>query len=175
MAALDPVPKRSAPGAASPRVSLARLIAAGFGSGLFPVAPGTAGTFAALLLGIGLLHLSPYALPAATILAIFSGVWAIRAAGVAREDPGWVVIDEFAGQWIAMLPLAVAPIAAATPGALAVSFVLFRILDVTKLGPIGWADRSKTPWGVMGDDVLAGAGAAILLWAAMRFFPGLLG
>jgi phosphatidylglycerophosphatase A len=153
---------------------LARLIAAGFGSGLFPIAPGTAGTVVALLLGVGLLHLSPYALPLAAILATFGGVWAVRVAGVAREDPGWVVVDEFAGQWIAMLPLATS-LAAVTPGALALSFVLFRILDVTKLGPIGWADRIKTPWGVMGDDVIAGIGAAALLWAVMVFRPGWLG
>jgi phosphatidylglycerophosphatase A len=43
---------------------------------------------------------------------------------------------------------------------------LFRVLDITKVGPIGWADRRHDAVGVMADDVIAGLIAALLLWAA---------
>jgi phosphatidylglycerophosphatase A len=143
-----------------------RLIASGFGAGFFPAAPGTAGSFVALLIGAGLMWLWPPALALAIIAAVLGGAWAIAHAG-AGDDPGWVVIDEFAGQWIALLGLA-------RPGwiGLAAAFVLFRALDVTKPGPVGWADRRHGWFGVMADDVIAGAIAALLLWALRMIWPG---
>jgi phosphatidylglycerophosphatase A len=139
-------------------MTAARLIAGGFGIGWAPVMSGTLASAVATLLGIGLMLSSPYALWLAILLAVIGGVWAIRAAG-ADADPSWVVIDEFAGQWIAMLGLA----RVTALGALA-AFVLFRVLDITKLGPIGWADRRHDAVGVMGDDVIAGLIAALALW-----------
>ena len=147
-------------------MTLARLIASGFGSGFFPVAPGTAGSLVAVLLGAGLLWVSPVALPVAVLAAAFGGLWAVTVAR-AGDDPGWVVIDEFAGQWIAMLPLA-----RPTPGGLLAAFLLFRFLDVVKPGPIGWADRQHGPAGVMADDLIAGAIAAGILWAVQSRWPG---
>ena len=70
-------------------------------------------------------------------------------------DPGWVVIDEFAGQWITLLALA----RPRSPGLIA-AFVLFRLFDITKLGPVGWADRQHGAFGIMADDVIAGVIAA---------------
>lgn len=140
----------------------ARLIAGGFGIGWVPMISGTLASAIATLIGIGLMLSSPYALWAAILLAVIGGVWAIRAAG-ADDDPGWVVIDEFAGQWIAMLGLA----RVTALGALA-AFVLFRVLDITKLGPVGWADRRHDAVGVMADDVIAGMIAALVLWVAQR-------
>jgi len=137
----------------------ARLIAGGFGIGWAPMISGTLASAVATLVGIGLMLSSPYALWLAILAAVVGGVWAIRAAG-ADDDPSWVVIDEFAGQWIAMLGLARVTV----PGALA-AFVLFRVLDITKLGPIGWADRRHDALGVMADDVIAGLIAALVLWA----------
>lgn len=142
------------------RQHLGRLIASGFGCGLAPVAPGTVGSAVALLLGAGLMQASPYALPAAALLACIIGVWAIAAADGAA-DPGWIVIDEFAGQWIAMLALPRVSVIG-----LASAFALFRLFDITKPGPVGWADRRKDAWGVMADDVIAGILAAILIWLA---------
>ena len=138
----------------------ARLIAGGFGIGWAPMMSGTLASAVATLVGIGLILSSAYALWLAILAAVVGGVWAIRAAG-ADDDPSWVVIDEFAGQWIAMLGLARVTV----PGALA-AFVLFRVLDITKLGPIGWADRRHDALGVMADDVIAGLIAALVLWAA---------
>lgn len=148
--------------------ALGRLIASGFCIGYVPLAPGTVASFAAVLIGGCLMLLSPYALPAAFLLAALGGVWAVRAAGGAG-DPGWVVIDEFAGQWAAMLALP-----RLTPAGLIATFVLFRLVDIAKPGPVGWADRRKTAMGVMGDDVLAGLISAALIWAAREGWPGLL-
>lgn len=147
--------------------SLARLIASGFGSGYAPKAPGTAGSLAALVIGAGLLLLPPWVLPVAVLAASLAGLWAIPVAG-GTDDPGWVVVDEFAGQWLAMVALA-----APTPLGLLAAFVLFRLLDILKPGPIGWADRQHGAAGVMGDDLIAGAIAAGILWAAQRHWPGL--
>jgi phosphatidylglycerophosphatase A len=150
-------------------VTLARLIASGCGCGFVPVAPGTAGSAMALLSGALLMQLPPYVLPAAVLLATLGGFWAVRAANV-DGDPGWVVIDEFAGQWLALFGLAHASLA----GLLA-AFLIFRVLDIAKPGPIGWADRQKSAAGVMADDVIAGAVTACILWAINARWPELLG
>lgn len=138
--------------------ALARLIASGLGAGRAPVAPGTVGSAVAAGLGWGLLHGPAWALPVAILLACGLGWWAVGRAG-GGDDPGWVVIDEFAGQWIALLGLA-----HPSPAGLIAAFLLFRLLDITKPGPIGWADRQHGAFGVMADDVIAGALAAGLLW-----------
>jgi phosphatidylglycerophosphatase A len=113
--------------------------------------------------------LSPYALPAAALLATFGGLWAIHAARV-EGDPGWVVIDEFAGQFVTLLGLAHASITG-----LAAGFVIFRLLDIAKPGPIGWADRQTGATGIMADDVLAGLIGAGILWAIRSHWPAALG
>jgi phosphatidylglycerophosphatase A len=149
-------------------MTLARLIASGFGSGLAPKSPGTAGSLAALLIGATLMWLSPAALPVAVLLASLGGLWAVSTARV-DGDPGWVVIDEFAGMWITMMGLA-----RPTTVGLIAAFLLFRLLDIAKPGPIGWADRQKGAAGIMADDIIAGAIAAGILWAVRSRFPGLL-
>ncbi len=146
---------------------LARLVASGFGSGFCPVAPGTAGSLAALGIGAAALSIMPTTLPLAVVAAL-AGWWAISASGEAARDPGWVVIDEFAGQFLAM-----APLASPSPVGLLLAFALFRLFDIWKPGPVGWADRRKTAAGVMGDDVIAGGIAAILVWGAGWAWPGL--
>ena len=145
----------------------ARLVAAGLGSGFSPVAPGTVASAAALLAGAVLLQASPWLLAAAGLAATVAGFWAVPRAGV-QGDPGWVVIDEFAGQWIALLGLS----APTVPG-LAAAFLLFRVFDIAKPGPVGWADRRHGTFGVMMDDVIAGAMVALLLFAARWLWPNL--
>ena len=142
-------------------------IACGFGSGLSPVAPGTAGSAAALLPWLILREL-PWPLVLGVIALVFAlGVWASKVA-IARlriSDPGAVVIDEFVGQWIALLPLLFLAHGWAW---LLAGFSLFRVFDVTKPWPVSWADRKlKGGLGVMLDDVLAGAYAALVLWFAL--------
>lgn len=135
------------------------LTASGFGVGYAPVAPGTVGSAAALAAGYGLLAIGWPVLAAAALLATVAGFWSVRAAAV-QDDPGWVVMDEVAGQWIALLALS-----RPDPLGAAAAFALFRILDILKPGPVGWADRLDGPAGIMLDDLLAGllAAAVILL------------
>jgi phosphatidylglycerophosphatase A len=143
---------------------VSRLVASFFGVGFFPVAPGTAGSAVALLAGAGLMLGPPWLLPLGAALAVMAGYIAIpRAVTDPNSDPGWVVIDEVAGQWIAMLGLAGGSVAG-----LAVAFVGFRMLDVWKPGPVGWADRQPGAFGVMTDDILAGGGVALALYATRQ-------
>ena len=144
---------------------LARFIASGFGAGYAPIAPGTFGSIVGLLLGALLLHFWPIGLPLAALIAILLGLWAIGKIG-GGNDPGWITIDEIAGQLLALLPLA-----APSPLGLLAAFALFRLLDITKPGPIGWADRQHGAAGVMGDDVIAGLIAAGILWAVQQKYP----
>ena len=145
-------------------MNVARFVASGGGIGYAPVAPGTVASAAALPVGMALYWVSPWLLLGVALLTIVAGVWAIQAAGI-DDDPGWVVIDEYAGQWIALLGLGALSIAG-----VAAAFLLFRLFDVTKLGPVGWADRRHDAIGVMADDVIAGVLAALLLLAA-RWTP----
>jgi phosphatidylglycerophosphatase A len=150
-------------------VRLARLIAAGGGCGYAPVAPGTVASAVAVLAGAGLLAWSPLALPIAAALATGGGVLAVRAARV-EGDPGWVVIDEFAGQWIALLALSRASVLG-----VALAFLLFRLFDIAKPGPVGWADRQPGAVGLMADDVIAGLLAAAILLGLRLALPALFG
>lgn len=143
----------------------AGLIACGFGSGLSPVAPGTAGSLLALLPWFALRELPLPSFALALVIAFVLGVWVcdwvIRRLLIA--DPGAVVWDEFVGQWIALAPLLFWP-----RGWLWIlcGFILFRIFDIAKPWPVSWADR-KIPGGlgVMLDDVIAGIYAALVLIA----------
>ena len=149
-------------------MSPARWVASFGGSGLVPVAPGTAGSLAALLPGLALLWVSPVALLAGVVVVTGVGLWAVHAAR-AGDDPGWVVIDEVAGQWIALLALPAPSVA----GALA-AFAAFRLFDIAKPGPVGWAERLPGALGVMADDVLAGVLAALVVWGVRWAVPGVL-
>jgi len=143
-------------------------IACGFGSGLSPWAPGTTGSLAALLPWLALRDLEWPAYIAVIALAFALGVWVsnVVIARLRIDDPGVVVWDEFVGQWIALLPLVVAP---RNWPWVVVGFALFRLFDICKPWPVSWADRRvKGGFGVMLDDVLAGVYAAALLALAMR-------
>ena len=113
------------------------------------------------------MHGPGWSLPVAASAASVGGLWAVSAARV-EGDPGWVVIDEVAGQWITLLGLT-----QVTPLGLLVAFALFRLLDVAKPGPVGWADRQHGPVGIMSDDIIAGTLAAGVIWAIRSWWPGL--
>lgn len=137
---------------------IAWWIAAGFGLGLTRPASGTVASAAAAVLGAVLLAAGWPWLAAAAAIATLGGVWAIRAAGIAG-DPGFVVIDEVAGMWIALLGAGRGSVWGAV-----LAFAAFRVLDIAKPGPVGWADRRGGAWGVMGDDLIAGGIAAVVVW-----------
>lgn len=144
----------------APRPSPAFWIATGLGSGLSPKAPGTTGSLAALLVGVALAAAAPWLLWLGIAVAIAAGFWAVPQVAGRDEDPGFVVIDEWAGQFIALAALQ----RLNWLGVLA-AFALFRLLDITKPGPVGWADRQGGAFGIMMDDVIAGLFAALILGA----------
>jgi phosphatidylglycerophosphatase A len=135
------------------------LIATFFGAGLLKPGPGTYGSVAAVLLWYAaahLLHPTPATLAVGTaIAAIFATLIGIPAATIVaresgREDPGHVVIDEVAGQLIALIA-----IPADWPHA-ALSLLLFRLFDILKPPPIRQLERLPAGTGIMLDDVAAG-------------------
>ena len=133
----------------------AHVISLGFGSGLAPFAPGTFGT---LLGWFATRWLQPMvgdeAFFLGLVFALIIGTWAAGVTGRAlgASDHGSIVWDEV---------IAMALITALLPGAMwkqACAFLLFRLLDIRKPGPIGWADRNvKGAFGVMLDDLIAAA------------------
>lgn len=144
-------------------------IASGFGSGFSPFASGTAGSAAALVPWLFLRELPMAWLIGVIVVTFLIGVWAsdIVIERLHISDPGVIVWDEFVGQWITLLPLLVWP---ANWVWIIVGFFLFRLFDVWKPWPCSWADRRvKGGFGVMLDDVLAGAYAAIVLALLLRF------
>jgi phosphatidylglycerophosphatase A len=147
------------------------LLSTWFGAGLMPIASGSWGSAAALpfayvILRVGGPAYGALLLGGAALIVFLIGVWSAgiyaRHAGVG--DPGAIVIDEVAGQWLTLI---VAP-----PQLLpfAIGFFLFRLFDVLKPWPANWADRSvKGGFGVMLDDVFAGIYAALVLWGIQRW------
>jgi len=150
-------------------------IATFFGAGLGKPGPGTWGSVAAVLLWAAygrLAHPSPQALLAALLIGIaLSIVLGVPAATIAaresgRHDPGFVVIDEVAGQWITLL---FSP--AGWRHAL-LALVLFRLFDIVKPPPARQLERLPAGWGIVFDDVAAGLyalGVASLIRHSIRF------
>ena len=131
----------------------AHAIALGFGAGLSPVAPGTAGTLMSAVVGFGLCQVFPPLDVALLSIPLFIlGVWACGVTGrdLGVHDHGSMVWDEI----VAFLPLA-----AFASGSLlteAAAFGLFRLFDIWKPFPIRQLDaRVKGGLGVMIDDVFA--------------------
>ena len=142
-------------------------IAAGFGAGFSPKAPGTVGSLAALLPWWFLLRDLPLpiylgVLAAGFALGVWASEWTIRRTGI--QDPSLVVWDEYVGMWIA---LAAAPAGWAW---MQVAFVAFRVFDIAKPWPVGWADDALDGgFGAMADDALAGL-YALAVVQALAFF-----
>lgn len=142
------------------------LLATWFGAGLLPKAPGTWGSAAALPFAwVIAWYGGPWMLLAAAIVAFGSGIWAaeIYSRRTGTKDAGPIVIDEVAGQWLTLAPFA------PDPAIWFGGFLLFRIADIIKPWPAGWADRSVSGGlGVMLDDFFAGLYAAAALYGLHR-------
>lgn len=139
---------------------VAWAIATWFGCGLVPKAPGTAGTLGAVPLYLLAIRGGRTGVAFTAIAVTLAGVWA--ASVVARElhkkDPQLVVIDEVAGLLVTMLPVTVP-----TWRSVAIGFVLFRLLDVVKPWPVRRLESLPAGWGIVLDDVGAGALGALLM------------
>lgn len=133
------------------------MISTVLGAGYFPKAPGTAGSFVAVLL----FWFLPLTLTYQAILLValfFVGAWSSSYVEAQEgEDPGKVVIDEVVGQGIALLflPKLIVYYLAA--------FILFRIFDILKPFPVKQFERLPSGWGIMADDVMAGIYTIVLI------------
>ena len=143
---------------------MSHIIATFFYIGQLRPAPGSWGSLAALLSGAGLISSTGLiGLCAGIFLACLLGYWATaqETADQYDHDTSEIVIDEVAGQWIALLPLAIWPLPFDSAAVYYLfGFVAFRFFDITKPGLVGWADRLVGPLGVMLDDLIAGVMAA---------------
>jgi phosphatidylglycerophosphatase A len=141
------------------------LLAFGFGAGLFPIAPGTAGTLLAVPFAYALKTLDPTLMWLLLAGMFLLGVWvcgmASRKLGV--HDHGGIVFDEMLGYWltVALVPTGWMWMAA--------GFLLFRFFDIVKPWPIRLLDQTVPGgFGIMLDDVLA-AGYAMLILAGAGY------
>lgn len=157
-----------------------RAVATVFGVGLLRPAPGTWGSLVSVGLGVVIDRFLGFpGLAVATLMVTVLGFQACAAVCGPGDDPSEVVIDEVAGQWVALLFPSFAfwmrdfegwmPY----PGWVA-AFLLFRLFDIWKPGPVGWADRRGDAAGVMLDDLIAGVFAGIGVVIAAGVAHGLL-
>ena len=139
------------------------------GLGFLPLVPGTFGTLGgvavalllpreAWLVGVGA------AVLLSSALTVLLGPAAIRATG--RKDPQQVVMDEVAG---VLVTLAVVP--AMAPLQVGFGFLFFRAFDILKPPPARWLERLPAGWGILLDDLAAGAWAAAALWGLGQVVP----
>ena len=132
-------------------------------------APGSWGSAAALLSAAGLALIGDWSLELATLLVCILGVRAANSYELVtgRKDAKEIIIDEVAGQWIALLivPLDWRWWLAA--------FCLFRLFDIAKPGPVRMAEGLPGGLGVMADDIVAGVLAAVCLYLAQLALTGM--
>lgn len=135
-------------------------LALGFGSGLAPKAPGTFGTLAAIPLVWLAQHSGSWGYLVLTLVAVVAGIGicGYTAKAMGEHDSPAIVWDEIAGYMVAFIGL---------PWSwhnLLLAFLLFRLLDITKPGPIGWCDRKlHGGLGIMADDVVAGVATGLII------------
>ncbi len=123
-------------------------------------APGTIGSLVALGTGYLIASFSLGALVAAILAISILGTFAAERYGqyTGKKDASEIIIDEIAGQWI---PLVIIPLEIYWYIA---AFILFRFFDISKIGPVGHAEKFIGGIGVMLDDLVAGILAALVLW-----------
>jgi phosphatidylglycerophosphatase A len=138
----------------------ARAISTWFGCGYWPWGPGTAGSAAAVLIACAV-PWSPLQAGVAALIVTLPGVWAsdTEASNCGRKDPGHIVVDEVAGQWIT-----IAGASSVTWKSALAAFVVFRLLDIWKPVPARQLERLPGGFGIMADDVMAGLYGAFVLY-----------
>ena len=148
------------------------IIGQGFGTGLSPIAPGTAGSFAAAIifyffiwdsistyLGIGLFLLF-------ILVSFFIGIFLLSQLTDKEKDPKSFVWDEFVGMWISCVPLTLVD---KDVYLVLLSFLVFRLFDIFKPLGIRSLDNKSGAFYVMIDDVIAGIYSACLLILIMLY------
>lgn len=140
--------------------------------GFFPIAPGTAGSLAALVLYAFVRWVGLPAFDLAMVVAVLAvGVWSasLTERALDQKDPGPIVIDEVLGMLITLLwlPLSL--------GGVVAGFLLFRIFDIVKPYPAARMESLKGGMGVMLDDVVAGVYGHLALRGLLLVAPSWLG
>ncbi|MCY4542219.1 MAG: phosphatidylglycerophosphatase A [Rhodobacteraceae bacterium] len=154
---------------------MSRIIATVFGLGHLPFVPGTMGSASAVAAALAVSAMGIGLGQVALLTLLICGVawWAVYSAlpHFSGNDPSVIVVDEFTGQWVALIPLFYYATQRSDdrtllwlPGVLA-AFALFRLLDIAKPLAIGSAESLPGATGVMLDDILAGMATAIILIA----------
>jgi phosphatidylglycerophosphatase A len=151
------------------RLRSANLVSTWFGCGYSPFAPGTAGSAAALAIGIALHEYAGFSwwqflLLAAVLFGPAVSAASITAEAVQRKDPSIVVVDEVIGQWISL-----AGARRFNWESYLAAFVLFRLFDIWKPPPVRQLEALPGGLGINADDVMAGIYAALVLFLAGWF------
>ncbi|MFO0158904.1 MAG: phosphatidylglycerophosphatase A [Alphaproteobacteria bacterium] len=149
-------------------MKLPLLVSTMGGIGRLKPAPGTWGSLVILPLAL----LGPVPALLLALLVTIVGFYAVREVlrDAPEQDPGWIVVDEAAGMLLALAGLS----AAASIWGVLIAFGLFRVFDIFKPWPISWADQQKGAFGVMLDDIVAGALVAAALMLARPLLPGVI-
>ena len=149
-------------------MKLPLLVATVGGVGRLKPAPGTWGSLVVLPAAL----LGPLAALLLGFLVTIIGFYAVREVlrDAPDQDPGWIVVDEAAGMLLALAGLSVD----ASSWGILIAFGLFRVFDILKPWPVSWADQQKGAFGVMLDDVVAGALAALALILMRPLLPGVI-
>lgn len=141
-----------------------QILASGLFTGLSPVASGTVGSAVAALIYFLPWGSNPWVLLASSLAAFAGGIpIASRVEHAIGDDPSFVTLDEFAGQWLALASPFVIP----NPYWVVISFLTFRVFDIAKVWPASYFDRQRGGLGIMADDMVAGLYANIashLIW-----------
>ena len=143
---------------------LAVAIATWFGCGYFPVAPGTAGSLAAMGIAFVLVETAqwrPFHFGLLALVALPMGIWSAGVTGRRSQskDPGIVVVDEVLGQWITL-----AGAASLNWKSWLAAFFLFRLFDIWKPPPVRQLEALPSGIGIVADDVMAGIYGALVLF-----------
>ena len=147
---------------------IAEIASTVFYIGRLPLAPGTWSSFIAFLAWFYLrFYIEGVFILYASLILFFVGVAVstIHSEVINKDDPSEIVIDEWVGQWIALWLI---------PHSFYwgfASFVLFRVFDIFKLGPVKLMDDIKSGTGIMMDDVVAGI-FALLVTQSLYYFVG---
>jgi len=146
-------------------------LAAGFGSGWLPKAPGTWGSLASLLPAwfiLAWMGVAGLLIASGLVFALGCLVCASVLPGMKDKDPGWIVIDEWAGQWLCLGLLI--PFIGDGPLSFLIAFLAFRLFDIVKPWPISLSETMGPPWwSIMADDIVAGLMGAAAVMAAVWF------
>lgn len=151
-------------------------IAVGLGSGLSPKAPGTTGTLGVLPLIVLIWDAPIWIWVVGFVTLCWLSIWSIPEAGkrLGEPDHGQIVIDEWAGMWLAAFGVNIFTDASLIIGLL-FGFVGFRVFDIAKPSLVSWCERQiPGAWGVLMDDVAAGGYVLILalVFGMLGGYPG---